>query len=307
MANLLNQLSSIYPSIKGAVVAICLKVSKRPEFPPILGSGFIVREDGLIFTCDHVVKAIEKLVGIGGLPRQEWPAEVMLFQNIPGKGMGIVPMEIKGVILTQLFKPKGGWYGEDIPDIGIIRADFKGLPTMKMASEVVINEGDMVAVSGFPMGENVLIAPGWLHQITPTLQTGVVSAILPFPCPSPHAFLLDVMCKGGSSGSPVFNIETGEVLGMVYGGLPEKKIMRGESNTVLIYENASSLTLAIPSSFLKTMLARVDEVPGFKEHKVEDQKDLQSWLKEVTESGEDILAPPRVPMLKKKVKTEDKE
>ncbi|MBL7083427.1 MAG: trypsin-like peptidase domain-containing protein [Candidatus Aminicenantes bacterium] len=300
-----GKLQNVYPKVKCAIVAIVSKVSTQPHFPPIVGTGFIAREDGLIFTCDHVVNAIEKLPRKKGASKDEWPADILIFHNVPDKGMAIIPMEIKGVIQTALFKPKGYYYGEDIPDIGVIKVNFTGLPKIELKSEISLNEGDVVAVSGFPMGEDVLIAPGWLHQFSPTLQTGIVSAILPFPCKSPHSILVDIMCKGGSSGSPIFDIESGEVLGMVYAGLNERKIIRGK-NTLLVYENSSSLTLAIPCNFISTMLERIDDVPGFKEHKIEELKDFKSTISEAIEKGEYIFSPPKEPHMTEKVQIERK-
>lgn len=305
MPNILNKLPSTYSKIKSAIVAVVAKVSPQPHFPSIIGTGFIAREDGLIFTCDHIIRAIEKLPRKRGAPKEEWPANVLIFHNVPNKGMALVSMDIKGVVQTALFKPKGNYYGEDIPDIGIIKVNYTGLPKMEIKSELNLSEGEIVAVSGFPMGEDVLIAPGWLHQISPTLQTGVISAILPIPCKSPHAFLIDIMCKGGSSGSPIFNIESGEVLGMVYAGLNERKMMRGK-NTLLVYENSSSLTLAIPSSFISKMLERIDDIPGFKEHKIEKLKDFKSTISEAIEKDDYILSPPREPHMTEKVQIEKK-
>ena len=304
MTNNINKLPSAYSKIKSAIVAIVAKASPQPQFPSIIGTGFIAREDGLIFTCDHVIRAVEKLPRKKGASKKEWPANVLIFHNVPNKGMAILSMDIKGALQTALFKPRGYYYGEDIPDMGIIKVNYTGLPIMEIKSELDLNEGEIIAVSGFPMGEEVLIAPGWLHQISPTLQTGVVSAILPIPCKSPHAFLIDVMCKGGSSGSPIFNIESGDVLGMVYAGLNERKIMKGK-NTLLVYENSSSLTLAIPCNFMSKMLEGIDNVPGFKEHKIEDVRDFKSAISEAIEKEDYILSPPREPHMTEKVQVEE--
>jgi len=305
MANNIDKLPSTYSKIKCAIVAIVSKVSHQPHFPPIIGTGFIAREDGIIFTCDHVIRAIEKLPRRKDAPKEEWPANVLIFHNVPDKGMALVSMEIKGVIQTALFVPKGHYYGENIPDLGIIKVNYIGLPKMEIKSELNLSEGEMVAVSGFPMGENVLIAPGWLHQISPTLQTGVISSILPIPCKSPHAFLIDIMCKGGSSGSPIFDIESGEVLGMVYAVLNERKMMRGR-NTLLVYENSSSLTLAIPSNFIYKLLEKIDDVPGFKEHEIKELKDFKSTIAEAIEKEEYISSPPKEPHMKEKVQIDIK-
>jgi len=303
MADNLSNLPSIYSDVKKSVVAIVSKVSSQPHFPDIIGTGFITREDGLVFTCDHVINAIEKLPRRKNAPKEEWPAEVMMFHFDPDKGTVFVPMEIKGVIQIALFKPSGYYYGEDLPDLGIIRVDFKGLPALQISPEFNFSEGDLVAMSGFPMGIGTLLAPGWLHQLSPTLQTGVISAVLPHPCKHPHGILMDVMCKGGSSGSPVFDVTTGKVIAMVYGVLKEKKVMSGQG--MMLYENSTSLSLAITCNFIKRMLENIDGIPELKEEKIEDLKDFYPYIQEKIEKGDFELSPPKEPMLKDKTNVEE--
>lgn len=57
----MEKFSKIYPNLKPSIVAIASRVSKNPELPDIIGTGFIARSDGIIFTNDHVIKAVNKL------------------------------------------------------------------------------------------------------------------------------------------------------------------------------------------------------------------------------------------------------
>jgi S1-C subfamily serine protease len=106
------------------------------------------------------------------------------------------------------------------------------------------------------MGIRTLRAPGWLHQISPTLQRGIISAVLPFPCANPHALLLDCVVEGVSSGSPVFN-EAGDVIGMVYAGIPEQNVLRGDS-AALAYNTPTAHTLAVPGHLLRDIVDKFD-------------------------------------------------
>lgn len=294
----LEMLPDTYAKVKKSVVAIVSRLSDQPYFPKIIGTGFIVREDGLIFTCDHVIKAIKSLPKTKEIPENEWSACVVIFHHVPDKGMIWFGMKILGVFEIGKFKPGKAYYGEDIPDVGVIKVDYKGLPNIELKSKLYIREGDTVAFSGFPMGEEVLLAPGWLHQISPTLQTGVVSSILPFPCEIPHAFLLDIMAKGGSSGSPVFDIETGEVLGMVYAGLKEIVHSKGK-NASLVYLNSSTLTLAIPGHFMSSLLNIIDTIPEFKGIDFGEMKDFKIDIAEAIEKKEYKIQSPKEPILNK--------
>ena len=62
-----------------------------------------------------------------------------------------------------------------------------------------------------------------MHQFGPFLQKGIISAILPTRCDSPHAFVINLASMGGASGSPVFLAESGHVIGLVNSGLVEPR------------------------------------------------------------------------------------
>ena len=55
----MEKFSKIYQKIKPSIVAIASKVSRNPELPDIIGTGFIARSDGVIITNDHVIKSKE--------------------------------------------------------------------------------------------------------------------------------------------------------------------------------------------------------------------------------------------------------
>lgn len=256
--------SKIYPKLKPSIVAIASRVSRNQEFPDIIGTGFVARQDGIIMTNDHVVKSIKKLPRLKNSPLDQWPVVVLYFHWIPDKGMMPIPLDVKGVGTLGREKPVEGYnYGPDIPDLGFIYVHIKNLPALKIAEKLELKEGDEVAMVGFPMGTDALRAPGWLHQLTPTLQSGIVSAILPFPCNNPHAMLLNIMSQGGSSGSPILNPATGEVVGVGYGGIIEPKTITGRYGK-LIYENNTSLTLAIPARIAHGIYKMIDKVEEFK-------------------------------------------
>ena len=296
----MEKFSKIYSQIKPSVVAIASRVSRNPELPDIIGTGFIARSDGVILTNDHVIKSIKKLPRLKNMSQTDWPAMVLYFHWVPDKGMMPIPLEIKGVGILKREKPIEGYhYGPDIPDLGFIHIHVKDLPALKIAEKLELEEGDEIMMAGFPMGTDTLRAPGWLHQLTPTLQSGIVSAILPFPCENPHAILLNIMTQGGSSGSPVFNSSTGEVIGVGYGEIVEPKTIAGRYG-VLIYENNTSLTLAIPAKIVYDIYKKVDEVQEFKEVDVSKFDTIETLIskKEVK------IRPPKTPAMRP-VKSEE--
>jgi S1-C subfamily serine protease len=262
----MSKLAENYKKVKPAVVAIVSRTSQNPHFPPIIGTGYIVREDGIIFTNRHVIEACESLPKLPHLP-DECPAMVLLFHNTP-QGTALVPLPIQSVSFPQIT----GHGPQDVqiaPDLGIIRVDVNGLPTVKIADAFTLEEGDIVASCGFPMGTDVLQAPGWIHQIAPTLQTGIISAILPMVCDKPHAIMIDILTEGGASGSPIFDPNTGDVIAMLFGGINAPNYTQCQNGEVIKFDQRTAHTLCIPGRFLRRALERVDTFPEFKDHPIE--------------------------------------
>ncbi len=277
----MKNLSDIYQQIKPAVVAIISKVSTNPDFPDIIGTGFIVREDGIVLTNRHIIGAFKDLPKRKGAPKNEVPALIRLFHLDPKKGMALLDFDIGGVVLPREFTKPTTYYGEDLPDVAVICINAKSLPTVNLQPRLDVTEGENVAIAGFPMGTRTLQAPGWIHQLSPTLQTGIVSAVLPFPCDNPHALLLDLMTQGGSSGSPVFKTQTGEVLGMVYGGLDETGFLSSpeDRDGFMAYKKSTTLTLAIPSNYIRSLVDILDQIPPIRNRDLSQIKSLQQIAK----------------------------
>lgn len=237
-----------YKKLKPSVVAIVSRISQRSDFPDIIGTGFIAHEDGIVITNNHVIEAIKKLPRRKGAPDDEWPIRVMYLHDMPGKGVGKLFLDVEAIATLGREKPIEGYhYGPDIPDVGFIYVKAKGLPSLELESTFDLEEGDEVYTAGYPLGTKTLRAPGWIHQINPVLQKGIVSAIQPFPCDKPHGLLINVMSQGGASGSPIFNPRTNKVTALLYGGIIDWKGIPIQDNVQLPYQNGTALTLAIPA------------------------------------------------------------
>lgn len=267
-----------YKKIKPSVVAIVAKISKNPDFPDIIGTGFVVREEGLILTNNHVIDAIPRLPKLKDAKEDDWPAKVIIFNNLEGVGMQHVMMDVKGAFKVSI-DPLPTYGGRNL-DVGFLRVAVKDLPAVEVEESPIYEEGQEIAIAGFPMGTELLRAPGNLHQINMTLKRGVIGAILPFPCQNPHALLLDLLTQGGSSGSPVFNTENGKVIGVLYGGIEEPKAIGGGPNGLLVYKNPTGISYAVPSHYFANVLKKIDENQEWRNHDIGEVKSLKDIIKD---------------------------
>jgi S1-C subfamily serine protease len=238
-------LPDIYPPIRRAVVAF---VPKNDRETGIIGSGFVVRSDGLVATNRHVIEAFSELEPA---PDESWPVAAILFHPDP-EGWTAVHLPVAGVAASGLRSglPRGA-------DLGLVRVHARNLPALTLAGSQAIAEGMPVATAGFPSGPGALDAPGALRQRGPTLQRGIVSAILPHPAARPAAFSIQIMAHGGASGSPIFLPDTGAVAGVLYAAL----VGTGRTSGGDTHALPTPISYAVPVRALEKMLDEFERHP----------------------------------------------
>lgn len=133
-----------------------------------------------------------------------------------------------------------------------------------LGDDSLVREGETYAFTGYPIG-----AVLGLYAAT---HIGIVSAITPIAIPanairtldktlverlqSPYSvFQLDATAYPGNSGSPLYNIGTGAVIGIV-----NKVYVKGAKENALT--NPSGITYAIPIHFVKKLLEDYSETRG---------------------------------------------
>ena len=250
-----------YARIKSGIVAIIKKFEdEQGEFPTILGTGFLTSTEGVVCTCKHVADAIVDL------PKPEgaigYAARALLFVETGTKeerGWAFLVLEIPFIGYATVFGNTQGYVGPNPPDVAYLLLEARETPAVEVSDER-LEEGEMVAFAGFPMGRELLQAPGWLHQVSPTLHTGVVAAVLPHNhVRKPHAFLVHANTQGGASGSPVFR-EDGKVAGMVYSVAQESYSLGGgnDDDGYMRYAVPTSLTCCVSREILAEVLPHVN-------------------------------------------------
>jgi S1-C subfamily serine protease len=273
----------ILKQIKPAVVGIGLLAEPADPFSLVVqGTGFVVDPSGWVMTNKHVAALLiqdrDGKVGVrNGIARALFFLERAEPKVIEGhridREYGALTCPI-----VEIAAPPGelrpGIDYCDEPDLAVCRVDISGLRqavkrplhALTLGDSSTVHEGEEVGVCGFPLGLS-LPRGDELHQLTPIAQKGIISAILPYAgIGNPHAFQLDIHVNPGSSGSPVFRVDSGEVIGIVFAA-PQRagqvRIPRPDGST----EDVSTIALptgfgyAVPSNRYKEKVKGVVRLP----------------------------------------------
>lgn len=219
--------------IKPSIVAI--GTFKQTNSPPFLlrGTGFVVGDGSKAATNSHVIPESADPDGT---------ALVVQTRGINGE------LQLRRVQLANRDKEH---------DIAILQIEGPKLPALTLADSDAVREGQSIGFTGFPIG-GVL-------GFSPVTHRGIVSSITPIALPGGNAqqlnprlvrqlkngtfniFQLDATAYPGNSGSPVFNVETGAVIGII-----NMVFIKGSKESAL--SQPSGISYAISATYLKLLL-----------------------------------------------------
>lgn len=193
----------------------------NPDFL-INGTGFLISEN-LVITNRHVLEGLYEVEDEKKVPKEQFLISFVYPRVGEEPNWQLNYTTIKNSIIPD---------GDDKPDIGFIEfsregttSDFNQCKPVVFDDLLGVNIGDRVAMWGYPEG-TALLLPSFIYntheklcRVGPVLQQGYISAGAPFEVePNTHEFLLDIRTFNGMSGSPVFNPQTGKVIGIHYKG-----------------------------------------------------------------------------------------
>ncbi|MEH6567740.1 MAG: serine protease [Halioglobus sp.] len=142
-------------------------------------------------------------------------------------------------------------------DLALLEIQGVALPAMQLGDSASVREGQEVAFTGFPIG--------MVLGLYPVTHLGIVAAITPMARPVENArtmnaaqmrrlrnlfdaFQLDATAYPGNSGSPVFEPNTGRVLGVI------NSVLVKESKESIL-EKPSGISYAIPVKYVHQLLS----------------------------------------------------
>jgi S1-C subfamily serine protease len=232
-------LPAVVQRIKPGVVGVGTYAATQRPPAQLRGTGFVVADGNHVITNAHVVA--------GKLKKKRRERRIIL----AGQGAAPDPRDAKVV-------------AEDpAHDLALMKFFGSPLPTLRFGDDLSMMEGQAIAFTGFPIG-----AVLGLHAAT---HRGIIAAIVPIVLPqlsgrhldtetirqiqNPFViFQLDATAYPGNSGSPVFDPETGEVIGVV-----NSVYVKNTKEKVL--QDPSGITYAIPARHVRALLKSANLVP----------------------------------------------
>jgi S1-C subfamily serine protease len=226
-------------AVKSSVVAIgTFQATRVPQFR-FRGTGFVVGDGTLAATNAHVLPAV---LDPGADPE-------LLVAVLPGNE----PTRISMRKLTQAAV-------DPQHDLAVMKMEGPALRPLRLRDSASVVEGDSLLFTGFPIGA--------VLGLFPATHRAMVSAIAPVALPSASGqgldpkvvrrlrdsafsvFQLDATAFPGNSGSPLYDPQTGEVVGIL-------NMVFVKSTKEAALTQPSGISYAIPSGFLIELLKGV--------------------------------------------------
>lgn len=224
--------------IRGSIVAVGTvyphkRVTANKPQAIYSGTGFVVGNGRQVITNYHVIASRELDV-----------SNNEQFAIFSGRGKAAKSRSVK-VIRTDAEH-----------DLALLEFDGPALPAMKLAGSGWLREGTEVAFSGFPIG--------MILGMYPITHKGIIASVTPIVIPAQSSkqltaaqikrlrnplqvYQLDAIAYPGNSGSPVYDVNSGQVIGVV-----NSVFVKGTKEAAL--EHPTGISYAIPVKHVHELL-----------------------------------------------------
>lgn len=222
----------VVAKIKPSVVGIGIHTPTSSPQNILRGTGFIIGDGHYVITNAHV------------LPTELDDSLLQKMAVFIGSGKN-AKVRYAEIITTS-----------DLYDLAILKIAGSPLPAMNLADSKTRPDGSYIAFTGFPIGAVLGLYPvthrGIISSTTPTVipaQTaGQINLKMLKRMRNPYfAYQLDATAYPGNSGSAMYDMNTGEVLGVI-----NKVFVQSTKEAVM--SNPSGITYAIPVKYLHKIL-----------------------------------------------------
>ncbi len=220
-------------NIKPGIVAVGTYMPTRNPRAVFLGTGFVVADGRTVVTNAHVVnKELDSahLERLAVFYRHDQQENMLLADSLAT---------------------------DEEHDLALLLLADAKLPALEIGDSSRVREGETYAFTGFPIG--------MVLGLYPVTHRSIVSAISPNAIPvlastqlnvkmlkklqAPYdVFQLDATAYPGNSGSPLYDIDSGKVIGII-----NKVFVQGSKENAV--SNPSGISYAIPAEHIKSLLA----------------------------------------------------
>jgi serine protease Do len=219
--------------VKPSVVLVgTFRTTDNPRFQ-LRGAGFLVARGDLVVTNAHV------------LPSEADEASLVVQVRV---GQGDWQMRTATVLETDVAR-----------DLTLLRVSGAPGPALKIGDSRRVREGDDLAFMGFPIGGSL----GFSHVTHRATVSTITSAALPSPSAERlreqairslrngtfDIFQLDATAYPGNSGGPLFDPDTGEVMGVM-----NMVLIKNTRESAL--SQPSGISYAIPARYVQELVDR---------------------------------------------------
>lgn len=230
MADLVDTVARVKSSV---LVVGTYRSTDSPRFR-MRGTGFVVADGNLAITNAHVLpEATENMLNMS----------LVVQVRRPGG-----ELSMRQATLLRV---------DRVHDLALLRFEGAAAPAMRIRDSDTAREGQALAFMGFPIGGAL--------GFSAVTHRALISSITPAAMPTPTAralnestiravragpfdiFQLDGTAYPGNSGGPLFDPDTGEVLGVV-----NMVFIKGSRESAL--SHPSGISYAIPSNFVSALI-----------------------------------------------------